>query len=257
MVNLWTPNVLKIYRALDGQMRLVGGCIRDYLLNKTPSDIDMATPLLPDEVHERLRDCKIESHLIAPRHGLTQITLNGENFEITTLRCDSYEGEKQRVTFITDYRTDAIRRDFTINALSMDQSQLYDYVGGKQDLKDHQVRFIGDSEKRIFEDPLRIFRYIRFWAAFGGDMPDSSVLRLFPKYRDKLKNVSFNRRKKEFLKIIMGSRPLAALELMQSGGLFPYIVAHDGLKDLQKLLSVKPKASYTERLLCFNNYIQN
>ncbi|MBR6412577.1 MAG: CCA tRNA nucleotidyltransferase [Alphaproteobacteria bacterium] len=257
MINLWTPNVLKIYRALNGQMRLVGGCVRDFLLGKEPDDIDMATPLLPDAVRDRLSSAGVKSHLIAPRHGLTEILLDGEKFEITTLRRDSYEGGKQQVTFITDYEQDAIRRDFTINALSMDKDKIYDYFGGESDLKMHQVRFIGDSEKRIMEDPLRIFRYIRFWAAFGGDNPDSDVLALFPKYRGHLTDVSLTRRKKEFLKIIMGPRPLAALDIMRAGGLFPYIVSRDGLNHLQKLLSLKPNASKTERLLCFNNFIQN
>ena len=248
---------MKIYRALDGQMRLVGGCVRDFLLNKKPDDVDMATPLPPGEVQKKLTQSGIKAHLIAPRHGLIEIKLDGKRFEITTLRRDSYERGKQKITFITSYEQDAIRRDFTINALSMDQEQVYDYLGGKSDLKSHKVQFIGDSATRLSEDPLRIFRYIRFWADFGGDDPDSTILDLFPKYRSGLSNVSLTRRKKEFSKIIMGPRVLSALTLMQKSGLFPYIVCRDGLNELQKLLTMNPKASYEERLFCFNNYIQN
>ena len=257
MFDLWTPTVLKIYRALDGQMRLVGGCVRDFLLNKKPDDVDMATPLCPNEIVKKLSACGIKSSPISLRHGLLEIFSDGEIFEITTLRRDSYNQGRQIVTFITDYEQDSARRDFTINALSMDQEKIYDYWKGEEDLKSHRVRFIGDSEERIFEDPLRIFRYIRFWAAFGGEKPDAAVLGLFPKYRDKLVQSSLNRRKKEFSKILMGSRVLEALNLMRENALFPYVVRQDGVSELQKLLTVNPNASYEERLLCFNNYIQN
>lgn len=256
MTNLWTPNVLKIYRALNGQMRLVGGCVRDFLLDQKPADIDMATPLSPDDIRDRLTAAGIKSHLIAPRHGLTEIILDNERFEITTLRTDSYDTGRQKITFITDYQADARRRDFTINALSMDREKVYDYFGGESDLKSNRVRFIGDAATRLWEDPLRIFRYIRFWAAFGGDKPDSDILSLFPKHRDKLSQVSLNRRKKEFSKILMGPRSLTALDLMRSSGLFPYIVCRDGLDDLKNLLSINSNPTYQDRLLCFNNYIK-
>ena len=256
MINLWTPNVLKILEALDGRMRLVGGCVRDFLLGKTPDDIDMATPLLPVEVQEMLSQNGIKSHPISPRHGLIEIVLNGEKFEITTLRHDTYDRGKQKVTFITDYEQDAYRRDFTINALSADQNKVYDYCGGIEDLKSRRVCFIGDAEQRIFEDPLRMLRYIRFWASFGDEKPDSGILGLIPRYRDKLKTVSLNRRKKEFSKILMGQRVFDALDLMRAGGLFPYIVCRDGVQELHQLLSNNPLASFEDRLLCFNNYIQ-
>ena len=257
MMDLWTPNILKIYQALSGQMRLVGGCVRDFLLDRTPADIDLATPLLPDKVQDLLRQNNIISHPISPRHGLLEIVLNGEKYEITTLRHDSYENGRQQVTFITDYKQDSARRDFTINALSMDREKIYDYHNGQADLKAHHVRFIGDAERRMAEDPLRIFRYIRFWASFGGERPDSTILDLFPKYRAGLQGVSMGRRKKEFSKILMGTRPLSALKIMQDGGLFPYIVRRDGMEELGQLLSFNPKASLKERLLCFNNYVQN
>ena len=238
-------------------MRLVGGCVRDFLLNKEPSDIDLITPLLPCEVIEKLLRNGIKSHSLSPRHGLVEIVLDREKFEMTTLRHDSYRDGKQKVTFITDYEQDARRRDFTINALSMDQDKVYDYLGGEKDLKSHQVRFIGDPAVRIAEDPLRMLRYIRFWASFGGSRPDSQILDLFPKYSDKLTQVSLNRRKKEFSKIIMGPRVLEALGLMRFYNLFPFIVGRDGLDDLKKLLTANPQADYQERLLCFNNFIQN
>ena len=255
MIDLWTPKVLKIYQALEGQMRLVGGCVRDFLLGKAPSDIDLITPLLPHEALERLGQKGIKAHPISPRHGLIEITMDGEQFEMTTLRHDSYESGKQKVSFITDYEQDARRRDFTINALSMDREQIYDYFDGKKDLKLKQIRFIGEPAIRIAEDPLRMLRYIRFWASFGGDKPDPDVLDLFPRYSDKLMQVSLNRRKKEFSKIIMGPRVLEALNLVRQGNLLPTIVKRDGLDDLSELLRSNPNASYQERLLCFNNYI--
>ncbi|MDY6407861.1 MAG: hypothetical protein SPL08_04085 [Pseudomonadota bacterium] len=256
MLNLWTPAVIKVYDALGGQVRLVGGCVRDYLMDKKPNDIDMATPLPPDEVRQRLSEHSIKSHPISPRHGLTEIIMDGERFEITTLRKDSYVGGRQKITFIADYATDGMRRDFTMNALSMDREQIYDYFGGRRDIQAKVVRFIGEPSMRISEDPLRIFRYIRFWANFGRDEPDTDIIALFPKYRDGLAGVSLSRRKKEFAKIIMGKRAILAIDIMRKSGLLPFIVARDGVDDFKKLLSLNSTCSIEERLHCFNNYIQ-
>jgi len=247
---------MKIYNALGGQMRLVGGCVRDFLLGRMPEDIDLATPLLPGMVREKLSQQGIKSHPIAPRHGVVGILLDGRQFEITTLRQDTYDTGREKITFITDYARDALRRDFTINALFMDPDKVYDYCGGQTDLKAHQVRFIGDPLTRLKEDPLRLLRYIRFWACYGGEKPDKAVIRLFPTVRKGLNQVSLSRRKKEFFKILMLDKVVSALGYLREGGILPFLTEKDGLDELERFLTLYPTAGVAQRLSFFGNFIK-
>lgn len=248
MTDLWTEDVLRIYNALDGQMRLAGGCVRDYLLNQKPCDIDIATPLLPDEVMGRLNLSGINTYPIARGHGVVAAEVSNQVFEITTLRCDIYQDAAQeQIRFITDYRTDAVRRDFTINAMYLDrQNKLYDYVGGQEDLKKKRVRFIGDPYVRMKEDPLRIFRYVRFWAQYGGEKPDEDIIAFFPKLKER--NISAGRLCKEFLKILMCNRVIPAIEQMSKADMLTRLVVQADTTALQTFLKNHPDADATTRL---------
>ena len=250
MIDLWTKDVLLIYNALNGQMRLAGGCVRDYLLNQAASDVDIATPLLPDEVMKRLRQSKIKAYPIARGHGVVAAEISNQVFEITTLRRDVYSNSgTEQVQFITDYQEDAVRRDFTINAMYLDrQNKLYDYVGGQEDLKNKRVRFIGNPGMRMREDPLRIFRYVRFWAQYGGEQPDKAVTELFPRLKGLLPNVSAGRLCKEFLKILMCDRVFVAVELMDQMGLLSDLMMQTNIDALKSFLQDKPDADAIARL---------
>jgi len=155
--------------------RYVGGAVRDTMLGLAVKDIDLATPLLPDAVVERLGAAGIRTVPTGIEHGTVTAILPEGPVEITTLRRDvSTDGRRATVAFSEDWREDAARRDFTINALYADPAthEIADFFGGLDDLKVRKVRFIGDAEQRIREDHLRILRYFRFQARFGSQPPD-------------------------------------------------------------------------------------
>src|SRR6266481_2277597 len=153
----------------DGQeARVVGGAVRNALLRIPSGDIDIATTALPDEVIRRARAAGIKSVPTGIEHGTVTLVLDGQPFEVTTLREDTETfGRKATVAFGRDWVRDAERRDFTINGLSVDADRVvHDYVGGLDDIAARRVRFIGDPDRRIAEDYLRILRFFRIHAAF-------------------------------------------------------------------------------------------
>ena len=170
----------KALGADEGLTRYVGGAVRDDLLGLPISDIDLATRLQPDEVVRRLEAAKIKAVPTGIDHGTITAVSDGHPFEITTLRRDvSTDGRRATVAFTDDWKEDAARRDFTINALSADPrtGEIFDYFGGLDDLAD-----IGTSAssatrfQRIAEDHLRILRFFRFHARFGSGEPDAAAL---------------------------------------------------------------------------------
>ena len=160
----------------DGNARYVGGAVRDTLLGLAVKDIDIATPMLPDEVMARLKAAEIHTIPTGIAHGTVTAVLPLGPVEITTLRHDvTTDGRHATVAFSQDWREDAARRDFTINALYADPAsgEITDYFGGLADLAARRVRFIGDARQRIREDHLRILRYFRFQARFGSQPADA------------------------------------------------------------------------------------
>lgn len=166
-----------LHRLVDalgaGNLRWVGGAVRDTLLGANVRDIDAATPLEPAEVVARLEAVKIRTIPTGLAHGTVTALLEGGPVEITTLRHDvSTDGRRATISFARDWQDDAARRDFTINALFADPAtgEVHDYFGGIADLAAKRVRFIGDARQRIREDHLRILRYYRFQARFGSEL---------------------------------------------------------------------------------------
>ena len=161
--------------------RFVGGCVRDALLGGTTDqgvDLDVATPLLPEEVIERLEAAEIKAIPTGLKHGTVTALVEGQPYEITTLRKDvACDGRHADVQFTDDFELDARRRDFTINAMSTDRrGQLFDYFGGWEDLKAGRIRFVGDADERVREDYLRILRFFRFYARYGRPPADQEAL---------------------------------------------------------------------------------
>lgn len=159
----------------DGAARYVGGAVRDTLLGIAVKDIDLATTLDPHEVMRRCKAAGIKCVPTGIDHGTVTAVLAGGPVEITTLRRDvSTDGRRATVAFSDNWREDAARRDFTINALYADPAsgELFDYFGGLGDLAARRVRFIGHAQDRIREDHLRILRYFRFQARFGSQPAD-------------------------------------------------------------------------------------
>ncbi|MEZ5712782.1 MAG: CCA tRNA nucleotidyltransferase [Sphingobium sp.] len=217
--------------AQDGHVRIVGGAVRDWLLGIDVNDIDLATPLLPDEVMQRLSAKGIKVVPTGIAHGTVTAVIHHHPVEITTLRRDvSTDGRRAIISYTDDWREDAARRDFTMNALYADpiSGEIHDYFGGMDDLKGGNVRFIGSAAQRIAEDHLRILRYFRFLARFGALPPDEEAYRACTDNANSLMALSRERIADELLKLLALADPLAVLRLMIKGGIFVPIVPEIG-----------------------------
>ena len=164
----------KIFKAInfhssDSEVRFVGGCIRKIINKEKVNDIDMATNLDPQKIKEILKKNKIEYHETGIEHGTITALIEGHKFEITSLREDILtDGRHAKVKFSKNWKEDALRRDFTINSIYADEEgNLFDPFEGKKDLENGIVNFIGEPDKRIKEDYLRILRYLRFFAQYS------------------------------------------------------------------------------------------
>lgn len=206
-----------------GGPRIVGGAVRDSLLGLVVTDVDLATILLPETVIARLEAARIKSVPTGLSHGTVTAVIDGKNYEITTLRRDvATDGRRATVSFATDWREDAARRDFTINALYADpeSGEIFDYFGGLEDLKNHTVRFIGDASQRIAEDHLRILRYFRFLARFGDGAVDAQAIAACTSAANSLLALSRERIASELLKLLGLPDPRRAVVLMVEHSIF-------------------------------------
>lgn len=214
-----SPEAKALAAALgESNVRFVGGAVRDALLGKKISDIDVATPLDPETVMEKLSQFKVIPTGL--KHGTITAVINHKIFEVTTLRHDVETfGRHARVEFHDDWQADAKRRDFTINALYLGaDGTLYDYFGGRADLKTGTVRFIGDASSRIEEDGLRILRLFRFHAWFGAGEIDPEALQAVQKKLDMLGQLSAERVRQEILKTLAAGDPVFDFEAMEKAG---------------------------------------
>jgi poly(A) polymerase len=212
-----TARLLEALGAEEGLTRYVGGAVRDDLLGLPVSDVDVATRIEPDEVIRRLEAAKIKAVPTGIDHGTITAVSDGHPFEITTLRRDvSTDGRRATVAFTDDWKEDAARRDFTINALSADPltGEIFDYFGGLDDLEKRHVRFIGDPLKRIAEDHLRILRFFRFHARFGSGELDAAALDACTERANDLMALSRERIADELLKLLGMPDPSDTVEVM-------------------------------------------
>ncbi len=161
------------------EIRYVGGCLRKIINNEKVEDIDLATNLIPDQVCNALKKQNIDFFESGKTHGTITAIIEDFKFEITSLREDvSTDGRHAKVKFSQDWKEDAQRRDFTINSIYADsEGNLFDPFNGKVDLKKGNIRFIGDPDKRIREDYLRILRYIRFFLDYSKNKHDSEIIK--------------------------------------------------------------------------------
>jgi poly(A) polymerase len=212
----------------DGeQARVVGGAIRNTLIGEAAGDIDIATTALPDEVVQRVQAASFKAVPTGIEHGTITVIAQGRPFEITTLRQDVETfGRRARVVFGRDWRRDAERRDFTMNALSVSRDgTIYDYVDGLSDIAARRVRFIGNPQARIAEDYLRILRFFRFHASYGEGAPDPEALAACVAGRAGLEQLSRERIRMELFKLVVGRRAPAALAVMTDCGLLDLVLA--------------------------------
>jgi len=213
--------VLVLLNRNGEEARVVGGAVRNALMNIPIGDIDIATTALPDEVVRRAKAAGIKSVPTGIDHGTVTLVVEGHPFEITTLREDTETfGRKARVAFGRDWVRDAERRDFTINGLSVDaDSVVHDHVGGLDDIAARRIRFIGDPDQRIAEDYLRILRFFRFHAAYGHGEPDRAGYLACIAGRAGLTSLSAERIRMEMLKLVVAEGAAPAVAAMADGGL--------------------------------------
>ena len=224
--------------------RWVGGAVRDTLLGVPVSDIDAATTLHPDEVMEKCAAAGIATVPTGIDHGTVTAVLPEGNVEVTTLREDvATDGRRAVVAFATDWRDDAARRDFTINALFAHPETLAveDYFGGLDDLEARRVRFIGDARDRIREDHLRILRYYRFQARFGSKL-DADAEEACAELAATMKGLSRERIAAELTAILSLPDPHATLSRMLARGVLPVVlpeVDETGMDALAALIALE------------------
>ena len=218
-----------ILAVLDGggeEARVVGGAVRNTLIGDPPGDIDIATTALPAEVAKRIEAAGFRAVPTGVEHGTLTVVAAGQPFEITTLREDVETfGRRAKVAFGRDWKRDAERRDFTMNALSASrEGKLYDYVGGLPDLAARRVRFIGNAASRIAEDYLRILRFFRFHAAYGKGAPDAEGLAACIAGRGGLEQLSRERVRMELFKLLVARHVVGALAVMTEAGLLDQVL---------------------------------
>jgi tRNA nucleotidyltransferase/poly(A) polymerase len=196
------------------------------MFGQRSDEIDIATTAVPSTVIERARTAGFKAVPTGIDHGTVTVIVDGRPFEVTTLRKDiETYGRKAKVAFGRDWKADAERRDFTMNALSVDRTgQVFDYVGGLADIDARRVRFIGDPAKRIAEDYLRILRFFRFHATYGRSAPDPAGLAACIAARDGLGHLSRERIRMEILKLLRAEHATPTLAVMTEAGLLELVL---------------------------------
>ncbi|HTV34075.1 MAG TPA: CCA tRNA nucleotidyltransferase [Methylocella sp.] len=218
------PALQAIFAALggpDGETRVVGGAVRDALLGRSVREIDLATTHLPQRISALAQAAGLKAIPTGIEHGTVTLVSGGRPFEVTSLREDiKTDGRYAIVRFGRDFRLDALRRDLTINALSLSpDGRLFDYVGGLGDLAARKVRFIGDPEQRMKEDYLRILRFFRFTAEYGEGSIDPAGRQAALRLRDGLCRLSRERIGAELLKLLGARRAADIIAAISEDGL--------------------------------------
>ena len=219
--------VLRLLNGAGEETRVIGGAVRAALMGLTPADFDLATTLLPQEVMALAKAADIRAVPTGIDHGTITLVLDGTPFEVTTLREDiDTDGRHAKVRFGRNFIADALRRDFTMNALSVSpDGRLHDYVNGQADIAARHVRFIGAASQRIAEDHLRSLRFFRFHAAFGVGAPDAEAMTAIIAAREELLNLSRERVRAEMFKLLVAPGAADVAAIMSDCGIFGLLLA--------------------------------
>ncbi len=239
------PALHRVFAALGRQARVVGGCVRNALMGHPIDDVDIATPLTPDVVSERIKAAGLKAVPTGIAHGTVTAVADRKPFEITTLRLDvTTDGRNATVAFTDDWAKDAGRRDFRLNALYADlDGAIFDPTGqGVADAEAGRIVFVGDPETRIREDYLRILRFFRFFAWYGRGEADAAGLAACAALRDGMERLSAERVSKELLKLLKAPDPRTAVRLMADTGVLDLVLPAAGTLDLfDAMVAISPE----------------
>jgi poly(A) polymerase len=224
-------SLLAALAAAGEEARIVGGAVRDAVMGREPGDIDIATSMLPRDVMDLAAANRWKAVPTGIEHGTVTIVIAGTPYEVTTLRRDvETDGRRAVVAFTRDFREDAFRRDFTINALSLSaDGAIHDYATGRQDAAAGIIRFMGDPDLRIREDYLRILRFFRFHASHGRGAPESDGAAACAALKGGMSRLSRERVRRELLKLIAAPGAGDAAEAMRAIDLWPEILPQIGV----------------------------
>ncbi len=204
---------------------IVGGCVRDCILNKVPNDWDICTNCIPEKVIDIFKSFKVIPTGL--KHGTVTIVMNGENYEVTTYRIDGnyIDGRRpEEVEFTRDLKEDLKRRDFTINAMAYNnRSGLIDYYGGLDDILNKKIRCVGNPLDRFREDYLRMLRAIRFSTQLEYDL-DTDTFNAIENLSQNIKHISAERIREEINKILISNIPSKGFELLNTTGMLKHIL---------------------------------
>ena len=246
------PATRRVIAALEAQgtkVRVVGGCVRDGILNRPVHDVDIATPDPPDVVMQLLSQAGIKALPTGIEHGTVTAVTDGRSFEVTTLRRDvATDGRRATVAFTSDWLEDAKRRDFTINAMSADsEGRIWDPFEGIADLARGWVRFVGDPDQRIAEDVLRLLRFFRFHAYYGLGVPDRAAVNACRRAAHLLPNLSAERVAHEMLRLLEAPDPVSVLVIMLAEDILTAILPEVGAVDrVRQLVWLESRALVRE-----------
>lgn len=227
---LQDAKVKHLFNVVDGageELRVVGGAIRNALLGEPVHEIDFASTALPQVIMARAQQAGLRCVPTGIDHGTVTIIIEGTPFEITTLREDvETDGRRAKVRYGRNFEHDALRRDFTMNALSCRaDGQIFDYVGGIADIESRHVRFIGNAIDRVREDYLRILRFFRFHAAYGEGALDQEAFHAAIVERDGMHNLSRERIRAELLKLVIARKAASVVAQMCGAGMLIPVLA--------------------------------
>ncbi len=221
-----TREVMAALQAEGAVVRFVGGCVRDTLAGRPVDDIDIATTARPEANIRLLEAAGIKVVATGLKHGTVTAVSRRRPFEVTTLRIDvETYGRHARIAYTEEWRADAARRDFTMNALYADaRGRVFDWFGGIDDLAAGRIRFVGDAERRIAEDRLRVLRYFRFHARYGRGRADRAAQAACARAAGTLGDLSGERIRAELLKLLAAPRPAPTLKTMLRLGVLAEVV---------------------------------
>ena len=224
-----TTAVLDALEAAGGAdcARFVGGCVRNAVIGRPIADIDVATTLTPDAVTKALRSAGLRAVPTGIEHGTVTAVFKHQPIEVTTLRRDvETDGRRAVVAFTTDWREDAMRRDFTLNSLyARRDGTIYDPTGhGAADARAGRIVFVGDPEQRLREDHLRSLRFFRFLAWYGRGEPDPAAVAAITALKDRVASLAAERVSAELMKLLAAEDPRRAVRLMGETGVLAVVL---------------------------------